>query len=167
MFGGNFAPVAWAPCDGRLLPISQYDALFSLLGTTYGGDGETTFALPDMRGRVPLHNGSNNYPVSGMTGGSETVTLAAGQMPFHSHLLGASSATPAAVPAGGLDLSVTPMVPASPLPKPKMYADTATPVAMSPGAVLAAGGSQPHLNLAPSMAVTFIIALEGIYPSQS
>ncbi len=168
LFAGTFAPVGWALCDGQLIAIAQNEALFSLLGTTYGGDGVSTYALPDFRGRVPLHQGSGplgNY-VLGERAGTETVTLTGGQLPNHSHTAGASAAAPAAVPAGGINLASTAMVTGSPLPKPKMYADPATLVAMSPNAIAAAGGSLAHNNMAPNLALNFIIAMQGIFPSR-
>jgi microcystin-dependent protein len=170
MFAGSFAPLGWALCNGQLLSISQNDALFALMGTTYGGDGQVTFALPDFRGRVPVHQGQGpGLPafIMGQAAGQESVTLTTQAIPSHTHVLGASSAVPAAVPAGGIDLSTTPMVPASPSPKPKMYADPTVLAAMSPQAIAPVGGSQPHNNMAPFLALNFIIALEGIFPSQN
>ncbi|MBA5685480.1 phage tail protein [Rugamonas apoptosis] len=169
MFGGNFAPQGWAFCDGNLMPISENEALFALLGTTYGGDGETTFALPDLRGRVPIHQGSqdgNSY-VLGQQGGSEEVTLMQNQVPAHTHLVGASAAVPPATGAGINVTSGVPYVPASPGAKPKLYAGPGMPAPMYPGAVAASGGSQPHNNMAPFLGVHFIISLFGIFPSQS
>lgn len=163
MFAGTFAPQGWAMCDGQLMAISQNDVLFALIGTTYGGDGQTSFGLPDMRGRVPIHQG-NSYTL-GETGGSETVTLGVSNMPSHTHMMSASTAVPAPVPPGGLDPSVTALVPASASPKPKMYADPLALVAMAPAAIGARGGAQPHNNMAPSLGLHFIIALQGIYPA--
>ena len=169
MFAGNFAPLGWALCSGQLMSISANTALFALLGTTYGGDGQSTFALPDFRGRVPVHQGQGTGQpqafVLGESSGAETATLTVSQLPTHTHLMSASSATPPAIPPGGISLSAGAFVPASPVPKPKMYADTTTLVAMSPSAIAAAGGSQPHNNMAPTLALNFIIALEGIFPS--
>ena len=170
MFAGSFAPLGWALCNGQLLSISQNDALFALMGTTYGGDGQVTFALPDFRGRVPVHQGQGpGLPafIMGEAAGQESVTLSPQAIPAHTHMLSASSAVPAAVPAGGINLNTTPMVPASPAPKPKMYADPTALAAMSPQAIAPAGGSQPHNNMAPFLALNFIIALEGIFPSQN
>lgn len=169
MFAGTFAPLGWALCNGQLLAISQNDALFALIGTTYGGDGQTTFALPDFRGRVPLHQGPGQAQtfVLGASGGAEAVTLLQNTVPAHTHLLSASAAAPAAVPAGGINLNAMAMVPASPLPKPKMYADPTTLVPMAAAAIGTAGGSQPHNNMAPTMVLNFIIALEGIFPPQN
>ncbi len=166
MFAGNFPPLDWAFCDGQLLAIDQNDVLFNLIGTTYGGDGQTTFALPDLRGRVPVHQG-NGFQM-GQMGGVESVTLSSNQMPGHTHLISASNAVPPpAVAAVNVTNTATTYVPASPVPKPKLYATAASLVAMAPGTVQPAGGSQPHSNIAPYQAVNFIISLFGIFPSQS
>lgn len=169
LFAGNFPPQGWAFCDGALLAIAQNDALFALIGTTYGGDGQSTFALPDLRGRVPLHQGTlagNSY-VIGQRAGVETVTLTASQLPAHNHSASGSTALP---PSTGTGISLTgpgAFVPASPA-KPKFYAPAgSSTVAMSPQAIQPAGGNQPHGNMAPFLAVSFIIALEGIFPSQN
>ncbi|HJU99510.1 MAG TPA: tail fiber protein [Burkholderiaceae bacterium] len=169
MFAGNFAPQGWAFCDGAILSIAENDALFALIGTTYGGDGQSTFALPDLRGRVPVHQGSlaGNYYVLGQQGGSETVTLTHHQIPAHNHLVGASSAMPPATGTGIEVTVVTPYVPASPGAKPKLYVAPGMPAPMYAGAVTASGGSQPHNNMAPYLGVHFIISLFGIFPSQS
>jgi microcystin-dependent protein len=169
MFAGSFAPLGWALCDGQLMAISQNDALFALIGTTYGGDGQVTFALPDLRGRVPLHQGQGpeQTVVLGASGGVESVTLVQSTVPAHTHLMSASSAVPGPVPAGGINLNTMAMVPASPTPKPKMYADPAAPVALAAAAIGAAGNSQPHNNMAPTTVLNFIIALEGIFPPQN
>ena len=166
MFGGNFAPVGWAFCDGQLLPIAENDALFALIGTTYGGDGQTTFALPDLRGRAPLHVTSGF--ALGQSGGVESVTLTSNQIPSHSHLVGASAALP---PPAVTEVDITgipgTMVPASPAPKPKLYAAPGVTVPMAPNTVQMAGGSQPHDNMGPFLTINFIIALFGVFPSQS
>jgi len=169
LFAGNFPPVGWAFCDGALLSIAQNDALFVLLGTTYGGDGQSTFALPDLRGRVPLHQGTlagNNY-VIGQQAGVESVTLTTSQIPAHNHSASASTALP---PATGTGISLSgpsAYVPAAPS-KPRFYAPAgSSPVAMASQAIQPSGGNQPHNNLAPFLAVSFIIALEGIFPSQA
>lgn len=169
MFGGNFAPQGWAFCDGTILSIAENDALFALIGTTYGGDGQSTFALPDLRGRVPVHQGSlggNNF-VLGQLGGSETVTLMNHQVPPHNHMVGASSAAPTATGAGVNVTGSVPYVPASPGAKPKLYVAPGMPAPMFTGAVMASGGNQPHNNMAPYLGVNFIISLFGIFPSQS
>lgn len=165
MFGGNFAPAGWAFCNGQLLPVSEHDALFSLIGTTYGGDGRTTFALPDLRGRVPVHQGAgpglSPYRM-GQAYGTEEVTLTTPQTPAHSHALGAhagpgtttapAGAVPAGTSAGALYTAGGPSGGAS------MGAEAISP---SPGS------SRPHENVMPFQCVSFIISLFGIYPSQS
>jgi microcystin-dependent protein len=165
MFAGNFAPVGWALCNGQLMSIAQNTALFSLLGTTYGGDGVTTFALPNLQGRVPLHWGTgpglSSYDLGEVTG-SENVTLLITQIPAHTHVATASNAAAAqADPAGNVwavpvDSTGTPGTGFNPPP---------ANAALSPTAIGLAGGSQPHTNIQPILAVTFIIATEGIYPS--
>ncbi|MCO6457619.1 MAG: phage tail protein [Pirellulaceae bacterium] len=160
LFAGNYAPRGWAFCDGQLLAIASNDALFSLLGTTYGGDGRTTFALPDLRGRVPLHQGAGpgrSPRTLGAKGGQESVALNAAQMPAHSHpLLGTADADNTSpqdrtLAEAGEDI----------------YArgDANTP--LSPQAILNTGGSQPHANMQPFLGIYYIIALEGVYPSRS
>ena len=161
MFGGNFEPNGWAFCNGQLLSIGNNEILFTLIGTTYGGDGQNTFALPDLRGRVPIHQGSGAGPSSrslGETGGRETVTLTLAQMPAHSHSLNASptAASAAAGPGGVLAASTT-----------QIYGAGTPATPMDGAAVTPVGGNQPHQNMAPFQAVNFIIALFGIYPSQS
>lgn len=161
MFAGTFAPVGWELCQGQLLPISEYEALYVLIGTTYGGDGQTTFALPDLRGRAPVHQGqgpglSNRVP--GQAFGTETVTLTLQQMPAHAHPLPAAT---------GLATSTSPVgaVPAA-VAEDAAYS-ASRDVVMQADAVSPAGGSQPHANLQPSLAVHFIISLFGIFPSQA
>jgi len=161
MFGGNFAPAGWAFCDGQLLPIAENDALFALIGTTYGGDGQSTFALPDLRSRVPVHQGQGpglSPRVIGSNGGSETVALAAAQLPTHSHRLASTFAATLGDPTGEsvADTGAS-----------AIYGGGATNVAMDPAASVAAGGSQPHNNLMPYLGVSFIISLFGIFPSQA
>lgn len=160
-FGGSYASPGWEPCDGRQLSIANDQVLFALIGTTYGGDGVTTFALPDLRSRIPVHQGTgagSSY-TTGQTGGAETVTLGAGNLPPHTHPLhaAAASATTAGVqnmvPASWAD---TPYAPAS--------AGTPQPLGASPGD--AAGGNQPHNNIPPSLAVGYMICLQGIFPSR-
>jgi len=158
MFGGNFAPAGWAFCNGILLPISDYETLFNLIGTTYGGDGQSTFGLPDLQGRVPVHMGAfqgNNF-VIGQRAGEESHTLASNEMPRHSH--------PAEVTIGpGTTQSPAGEVWAqwsSP-----QYSDQAPDAPMNAGAVSTVGGSQPHENMVPFLTVSFIISLFGIYPS--
>lgn len=155
MFAGNFAPVGWMFCEGQLLPIAQNDTLFQLLGTTYGGDGQTTFALPDLRGRIPVHQG-NGFTLAG-AGGAEEVTLSVSQIPAHSHpYLGAAAAGDQISPAGAMSansFNVTPYINSSPDGN------------MNPAVVGPVGGSQPHTNLQPYLCVDFIISLYGIFPS--
>lgn len=152
----NFAPKGWALCDGQLLPINQNQALFSLLGTTYGGDGQTTFALPDLRGRVPLHVG-NGYWL-GHSGGAEAHTLTSAELPQHLHTVAAASADASALAPGGHLPAATPA---------PIYADGTNLVALHAASTSAAGGSQPHTNLQPSLTINFVIALQGIFPSHS
>jgi microcystin-dependent protein len=163
MFGGNFAPLGWAFCNGQLLPIAQYDALFSLLGTTYGGDGQTTFGLPDLRGRAPMHAGQGpgltNHPL-GEASGSETVTLTATTMAAHTHVPVASSSP-------GTSSHPTNSVWAASSTGDKQYSTGTANTTMNPATVGAAGGSQPHENRQPLLAINFIIALEGIYPPRN
>ena len=155
MFAGNFAPAGWMFCDGQQLPISENETLFQLIGTTYGGDGQTTFALPDLRGRVPIHQGTGF--VLAETGGVETVTLTVAQMPGHDHPLSASTANASASGAGGNVLAQTPTY------TPYGAFSPASPLHGS--AIEAVGGSQPHDNLQPYVCLNFIISLFGIFPS--
>ncbi len=159
MFGGNFAPRGWALCNGQLLSIAQNTALFSILGTTYGGNGQTTFGLPDLRGRAPIHWGQGpglTNRALGESGGEETVTLSAAQMPAHSHVAHAAS-------GGGSTASPQNAVWAASTARDNIYA-TAANTTLSPSAIGPAGGGQPHDNMPPYQAVSYIIALEGIYP---
>ncbi|MGE5097167.1 MAG: phage tail protein [Betaproteobacteria bacterium] len=157
MFAGNFAPAGWMFCEGQLLPISEYETLFNLIGTTYGGDGQNTFALPDMRGRIPLHQG--NGFILAETGGAEEITLNAGQIPAHSHpLLGSKANGSTASPKGAFPASSTVITP---------YAPEIPGSAMSPVAIQSIGGGQPHTNFQPYLCVDFIISLFGIFPSQT
>lgn len=156
IFAGNFAPVGWAFCDGSLLAIAENDALFNLIGTTYGGDGQSTFALPDLRSRVPVHMGSGLSLAQ--TGGEETVTLTVNQMPAHTHVPQANSGT-------GTQTSPAGNVWANSANAP--YSANAPNAAMDPAAAGLAGGSQPHDNMIPFLAINFIISLFGIFPSQS
>lgn len=162
MFAGTFAPQGWAFCDGQLLAISQNDALFSLYGTTYGGDGRTTFGLPDLRGRVPIHAGSGpglTPRALGAAGGSEQVTLATGQLPAHTHQMQGSDDTSVGPdPSGNLVGHPTNNAYRAPF---------ATPVLdLAPSTLAASGGNGSHANLAPTLCVNFIVALVGIYPSR-
>lgn len=155
MFAGNFAPAGWMFCDGSLLPISENETLFQLIGTTYGGDGQETFALPDMRGRLPLHQG--NGFILAETGGAEEITLTANQIPVHSHPLLASTDATNTVNAGG-------NVFGAPLTATPFFAATPT-LSLAPQAVSTVGGSQPHTNFQPYLCINFIISLFGIFPS--
>jgi microcystin-dependent protein len=158
MFGGNFAPAGWAFCDGSLIPISENDALFTLIGTTYGGDGQSTFALPDLRSRVPVHVGPGF--VQGQNGGVETVTLTTNQIPAHTHVPQANSNVGSQIsPQGGLWASSNPSL--------NQYSNVAPTLNMDPGAIGQTGGSQPHDNMVPFLAVNFILSLFGIFPSQT
>ena len=162
IFGGNYAPLGWAFCDGQLLPISQYDALFALLGTTYGGDGQETFALPDLRGRAPVHmgTGASGTPYDlGDQGGVETVTLTTDQIAGHSHAFDASTIDGSSANPGATVVVATGNV--SP------YVQDVVSAQMAQASVTPVGGSQPHENSQPYLAIRFIIALEGIFPSQS
>ena len=157
MFAGNFAPAGWMFCEGQLLPISEYETLFNLIGTTYGGDGQSTFALPDLRGRLPLHMG--NSFVLAETGGVETVTLTVNQLPAHSHPLLASTAIAS-------DTSVTGNVPAQTSTF-DLFQSSPPTAAMAANSIASTGGSQPHDNFQPYLCVDFIISLFGIFPSQT
>jgi microcystin-dependent protein len=163
MFGGNFAPIGWALCQGQLLPISENDALFTLIGTTYGGDGQSTFGLPDLQGRAPIHAGQgaglSNY-TPGEKGGAETVTLTVQQIPVHSHQLAASTGAGTTANPGANVLAAG--------PSGALYVDGVTPTdALAGSALTPVGGSQPHENLMPYVAITYIICLNGLFPSQS
>jgi microcystin-dependent protein len=160
MFAGNFAPAGWMFCEGQLLPISENETLFILIGTTYGGDGQETFALPDLRGRIPLHQG--NGFILAETGGAEDITLTVSQIPAHSHAaLGTSQEGNQAKPGGGTWATAAMETP---------YADAnANPsmVNMRAGTISNTGGNQPHTNFQPYLCVSFIISLFGIFPSQT
>jgi microcystin-dependent protein len=157
MFAGNFAPAGWMFCEGQLLPISEYETLFNLIGTTYGGDGQSTFALPDLRGRVPLHFG-NGFTLA-ETGGVETVTLTVAQIPAHSHPL---LATANMGTQSGVQDNVVARSPSA-----SIYLEDVSTVNMNLSAVGSTGGSQPHDNFQPYLCVDFIISLFGIFPSQT
>jgi len=162
MFAGNFPPSGWAFCDGQEIPISENDTLFTLIGTTYGGDGQSTFRLPDLQGRVPIHQGTgpglNTYTI-GEKAGVEAVTLTTQQIPSHPHAWFASKG------AGG---SNTPKdnVTATP-PVAKLYRTGSPTDPMSPKVIQPAGGSQPHENLQPYLTISFIISLFGVFPRQN
>jgi len=160
IFAGNFAPAGWAMCNGQLLPISEFEELFTLIGTTYGGDGESTFALPNLQSRVPLHTG--NGFILGEIGGVESVTLTEAQIPSHNHptnangggnVVSPSDAFWSSDPSGNTAAYVT--------------SQTGFTGTMAADAILPTGGSQPHSNLQPFVALNYIISLFGIFPSQS
>lgn len=154
MFGGNFAPAGWAFCDGALLPISENETLFNLIGTTYGGDGQSTFALPDLRGRLPMHMGGSY--ILAETGGVENVTLTVNQIPVHNHApLAVAGNGNQSTPQNGVWAGAASSIYTSNAPS--------TPVNATLGQ--STGGSQPHDNLMPFLAVSFIISLYGIFPS--
>jgi microcystin-dependent protein len=159
MFGGNFAPAGWAICDGGLLPISEYSPLYTLIGTTYGGDGVNTFAVPDLRGRFPVDvgTGASQTVALGQMGGTETVTLTGSQLPVHTHPIAASSTANSQSPASS--------VPAQWVESQYSAADP-TAASLAPNSVTSTGGSAPHENRSPYLGISFIIALTGIFPSQ-
>lgn len=163
MFAGNFAPRGWAFCDGQLLAVSQNDALFSLLGTIYGGDGRTTFGLPDLRGRIPVHAGSGpglSPRRLGAKGGAENVTLATNHLPSHNHEpFKASTEVGNESAPGGNVLRDSPQA--------QIYIEDAPSSALAGSTVTSVGGSRSHTNLMPFLCIHFIIALFGIYPSRS
>jgi microcystin-dependent protein len=169
MVGFNFAPTGWALCNGQTLPISQYTALFSLLGTTYGGNGTTTFNLPDLQGRVPIHqgNGSGLSPyVIGQKGGAENVTLLVNQMPTHNHLVNVNN-QPGSNPDPTNGILAEGNNGARPPVLAHNYTAAAATGTLAPTAIAASGGNLPHTNIQPYLTVNFIIALVGIFPSRS
>ncbi len=155
MFAGNFAPAGWFFCEGQILPISEFETLFQLIGTTYGGDGESTFGIPDLRGRIPLHQG-NGYIVA-QTGGAENVTLNSTQIPAHNHaILTANSSILYPNPSNNVLGQSTA----------EIYRETLdNPVVMNSNTLGSSGGSQPHSNMMPYLCISFIISLFGIFPS--
>ena len=166
LFGYTFAPRGWMDCNGQLLAINQNDALFALLGTTYGGDGQNTFAVPDLRGRIPISQGQGpglSNHVIGELAGTETVTLAASQMPNHSHVANATTAAATLSTANGALLGA--------VSGDTLYTSDAT--GLTPGVMAAssisvgAGGNQPHENCMPTLTARFCIAVEGIFPSRN
>lgn len=157
LFAGNFEPAGWMFCDGRLLPISEHETLFTLIGTTYGGDGESTFALPDLRSRVPVHqgDGAGTSTIIGEAAGVETVTLTTAQIPVHTHPQLVSSTTASSRSAvGGIPAAA---------PSEAVWASGVASEAY--GQTTAAGGSQPHDNMQPYLGINYIISLFGIFPS--
>ena len=163
LFGGSFAPAGWALCQGQLVSIAENEVLFTLIGTTYGGDGQETFGLPDLRGRVPLHQGNGpglSPRVIGERAGAETVTLSTQQLPAHSHTLVATTATASATAGPAAGVLATASV--------KLYGTGAPGTTLANAAIApASGGNQPHENMAPFLAIHYIISLYGIFPSQS
>lgn len=160
MFGGNFCPRGWGNADGQLLPVSQNQALFSILGTTYGGDGRTTFALPDMRGRVAIHVGQGpglSNRQNGSKGGAETHTLNVSELPSHSHSLQATNNSGSSRKPEG-------KVPAK--TRKKAYGSAGS-TQMAPQAVSSVGGGQPHNNMQPFLTIRYCMALQGLYPSRN
>ena len=157
IFAGNFAPAGWMFCEGQLLPISENETLFNLIGTTYGGDGQSTFALPDLRGRIPVHQG-NGFTLA-ETGGVEQVTLTVNQVPAHSHAMQALTNNASSVNASGNLLAQIPTY------TPYIAASPNSP--LSSNAISSVGGSQPHDNFQPYLCLNFIISLFGIFPSQT
>src|SRR5262249_4813658 len=157
MFAGNFAPAGWAFCNGALIPISENETLFNLIGTTYGGDGQNTFALPNLQSRLPIHVGPGF--ALGQSGGVETVTLTTSQIPAHSHVpQGFSTQGGQAGPLNGVWANSSPAT---------YFADTAPSLQMAASAIGSSGGSQPHDNMVPFLVINFILSLFGVFPSQS
>jgi microcystin-dependent protein len=160
MFGGNFAPAGWMFCEGQTLPISENDVLFQLIGTTYGGDGESTFNLPNLASRVPMHAGTNAGQTFslGEQAGVESVTLTVQQIPIHNHaVFGSNTTAVSQTPGGNTPAQSTGQV----------YSIPSSPIDMSNQSVAPTGGSQPHENLQPYLCINFIISLFGVFPSQT
>lgn len=161
MFAGNFAIRGWSLCDGQSLPISQNDALFALIGTTYGGDGQTTFNLPDLRGRLPVHQGTlagGGTYFLGQMSGTESVTLTSAQMPAHTHGVSANSGTGTSGSPTGNVVAATPLNP---------YLSGSPNVTLAANSIGSAGGNGSHENRMPALCVNFLISLEGIFPSRN
>ena len=162
MFAGNFAPAGWMFCEGQLLPISENETLFNLIGTTYGGDGQSTFALPDLRGRLPIHMGTSNFGTTfqlAESGGVEQVTLTVNQIPIHSHpMIGTTTLANDASPANNVVAQSNTFDP---------YQSTGGGSPMASQGVTGVGGSQPHENMQPFLCIDFIISLFGVFPSQT
>lgn len=162
MFGGTFAPAGWAFCAGQLMPISENDALFTLIGTTYGGDGQETFGIPDLQGRVPMHQGqgpgiSQNY-ILGESAGVESVTLTTQQIPIHNHAVVASTNTASSTTASGNLTAASNQL--------KIYDQGGTSKLFANNTITPVGGSQPHENMQPYLALSFILSLFGVFPTQ-
>jgi microcystin-dependent protein len=159
MFAGNFAPAGWMFCEGQMLPIAENEVLFQLIGTTYGGDGESTFGLPDLRGRLPIHQGGGF--VLGQTGGAETITLTVNQVAAHTHPFLGTLDQGSQNPPNNMLVAQSPTQNAFP------YGTDMPPGSLNPNSVGPVGGSQPHSNLQPFLCVDFIISLFGLYPQPS
>lgn len=158
IFAGNFAPAGWMFCEGQEVPISEWETLFNLIGTTYGGDGQSTFALPDLRGRIPLHQGSGF--ILAETGGAEEITLTINQIPQHSHtLVGTNNMANSAVPSPAVMPGIAQAATITP------YGTDNPAIALNAASSNSLGGSQPHTNFQPYLCVNFIISLFGIFPS--
>ena len=156
MFAGNYAPAGWIFCEGQLLPISEFDTLFTLIGTTYGGDGQETFGIPDLRGRVPIHQGAGF--LLGENGGAEEITLSQNQIPQHNHaFLADTGAGQSPTPSGNVLLAASPNL--------DVFREFPPSVAMAPQAIGPVGGSQPHTNFQPYLCLNFILSLYGLFPS--
>jgi microcystin-dependent protein len=163
IFAGNFAPAGWMFCNGQLLPISENETLFNLIGTTYGGDGQTTFQLPDLQGRVPIHQGTSpvGTPYSiGEKDGVENVTLTAAQVPQHRHYANANAAATVVSPANAFWST-------DPFGNTAAYYPSPSNGTMRSNAIVGGGGSQPHDNMQPYLAINYIISLFGIFPTQN
>jgi|ERR1044072_679732 microcystin-dependent protein len=159
MFAGNFAIAGWMFCEGQLLPISENETLFNLIGTTYGGDGQSTFALPDLRGRIPIHQG-NGFTLA-ETGGAEEITLTVSQIPSHTHnALGSTNTGTGTSPTSNVLCNLTGATNSG-------YGTDAPKTNLSPTSISGVGGSQPHTNFQPYLCVNYIISLFGIFPSQT
>jgi len=165
LFAGNFAPRGWAFCNGQILSIAQATPLYAIIGTTYGGDGQNTFGLPDLRGRVPIGYGSNTGATSqrslGETGGTEQVTLNVTQLPAHNHSVNVNSQDVGNQPSPSGNYLATPDR------RGNNYSDQVPAAALGPAAIGSQGGSQPHPNMQPYLAINYIIALEGIFPDRN
>ena len=160
MFAGNYAPVGWALCQGQTMPISENETLFNLIGTTYGGDGQTTFALPNLQSRFPLHQGPG-FAI-GQSGGTEAVTLTTSQVPAHSHVPVCATAGSVVSPSGAVLATAT-----SSQTGLQVYSNQAPDTQLAPATVAPFGNSQPHDNMHPFLVINFIISLFGIFPSQT